>query len=252
MTEETPSLLHILRRPLADAESAESVGLVSGAIVFIVGGGTTLLIARGRDLPISGPGSIGQIVSIGGAVVAIVVFVVVGVLLRTTDARMRGANPQSRLDLHPLDTAALAFAHAIIALLGWIGIADVVERSFVDAVVFPFSAALLAGVAMGATAYIVFLSAAHLTATSLSLVLATFLVVGVFASMLSASDPHWWHKNLSALGVTDDISSLAFNLTLIVAGVIVTTIAHAATAHLPVRTEPERRGRSSARAALIV
>jgi len=74
----------------------------------------------------------------------------------------------------------------------------------------------------------------------------------VFASMLSASDPHWWHKNLSALGVTDDISSLAFNLTLIVAGVIVTTIAHAATAHLPVRTDAERRGRSSARAALIV
>ncbi len=249
---ETPSLLQVVRRPLADAASVESVGVIAGAIVFVVGGVVTLLVAQGRDLPISGPGSLGEIVAIGGAVVAVLVFVGVGLLLRTHDVRMREVDRPGRLELHLLDTAALAFAHAIIALLGWVGIADVVERSFVDAVVFPFSAALLAGVAMAVTAYAVFLSAAHLTATSLSLVLAIFLVVGVFTSMLTASDPHWWHRNLSALGVTDDVSALAFNVTLIIAGVIVTTIAHAATATLPQATPAGRRGRASVRTALVV
>ncbi len=248
----TPSLLQVLRRPLADAASVESVGLVAGALVFVVGGVTTFLLADGRDLPISGPGSVGEIVAIGGAVVAAVVLLAVGLLLRTREARLHGAARRGRLRLHPLDALALAVAHAIIALLAWTAIAAVVESSFIDAVVFPFSAALLAGVAMAVTAYAAFLSAAHLSPTSLSLVLAIFLVVGMFASMLTSSDPHWWQKNLSALGITGDVSSLAFNLTVIIAGVIVSTIAHAATAALPDGTPAERRGRASVRTSLIL
>src|SRR5947209_3772479 len=50
---QTPPVLHVLRHPLANAASVESVGLVSGGIVFVVGGAVTLLIAGGRDLPIS-------------------------------------------------------------------------------------------------------------------------------------------------------------------------------------------------------
>ncbi|HEY8319944.1 MAG TPA: DUF998 domain-containing protein [Amnibacterium sp.] len=249
---ETPSLLQVLRRPLADAASVESVGLVAGAIVFVVGGVTTFLIADGRDLPISGPGSVGEIVAIGGAIVAAVVLVAVALLLRRREARLHGTVRPGRLRLHPLDAIALAVAHAIIALLAWTAIAAVVELSFIDAVVFPFSAALLAGVAMAVTAYAAFLSAAHLSATSLSLVLAVFLVVGMFASMLTASDPHWWQKNLSSLGITGDVSALAFNLTLIIAGVIVSAIAHAATVALPDGTRAERRGRASVRTSLVL
>jgi hypothetical protein len=91
---------------------------------------------------------------------------------------------------------------------------------------------------------VVFLSSVHLTPMLLSLVLAAFLVVGALASMLSASDPHWWQENLSALGMTDDISALAFNLTLIIAGAIVTIIARYATATLPTAT---RRSSAAAR-----
>lgn len=83
----------------------------------------------------------------------------------------------------------------------------------------------------------------------LATMLAVFLVEGVVASMLTASDPHWWKMNLSALGMTDDISALAFNLTLIVAGFIVTTLARYATASIP-RTTPH--GVSRARTCLII
>ena len=84
---------------------------------------------------------------------------------------------------------------------------------------------------------------------ALATMLAVFLVEGVVASMLTASDPHWWKMNLAALGMTDDISALAFNLTLIVAGFIVTTLARYATASIP-RTTPH--GVSWARTCLII
>ena len=70
--------------------------------------------------------------------------------------------------------------------------------------------------------------------------------------MLSASDPHWWQENLSALGMTDDVSALAFNLTLIIAGAIVTVIARYATATLPTTTREELRRRTLLRSGLVL
>jgi hypothetical membrane protein len=97
-----------------------------------------------------------------------------------------------------------------------------------------------------------FLSSVRMTPMLLSLVLAVFLVVGVITAMLSSTDPLWWQKNLSALGITNDVSSLAFNLTLIVAGAIVTIVARYATAGLPAATPKERRGRDTVRYGLVV
>src|SRR4029453_11965746 len=66
------------------------------------------------------------------------------------------------------------------------------------------------------------------------------------------SDPHWWQENLSALGMTDDISALAFNLTLIIDGAIVTIIARYATATLPTATREELRSRTLLRSGLVL
>ncbi len=262
------SIARMLRRPVANAESVESVALVAGAGVFVFGSLVGLFFFWGRNVPISGPASLGAFfVAIGAVFVALIAFIAGRTLLRTgtpnrdhaplIDDLRAGLHVHNRLDvpgarLHWFDNAALALAHAFIALLGWIGLADLLERSFIGAVVFTLPAAVLAGVALAVTTYIVFLSAVNLTPMLLSLVLALFLVVGGLASMLSSSDPHWWKKNLSALGMTDDVSAFAFNVTLIIAGVIVTTIAHYATATIPVHTPAEVRGRNRVRIALIV
>jgi len=50
--------------------------------------------------------------------------------------------------------------------------------------------------------------------------------------MLTAQDPLWWQENLSALGMSSDVSGVAFNFTLIVAGVVISTLAGYATATL--------------------
>ena len=257
----------MLRRPVENAESVESVALVAGAGVFLLGGLVGTVFFWGRNAPISGPDSLGAFVAIGAAFVSVVAFIAGRMLLRNATPKHEhaqllgdlraGLHVRNRLDvpgarLHWFDNAALALAHAFIALLGWIGLADLLERSFIGAVVYTLPAAVLAGVALAVTGYVVFLSAVNLTPMLLSLVLALFLVVGALASMLSSSDPHWWKKNLSALGMTDDVSALAFNVTLIIAGVIVTTIAHYATATVPCRTPAEVKGRNRVRIALIL
>lgn len=235
----------VLRRPFQNAESRESAALLAAVGVLVVVTGVGLLAFRG-PLAISGPDSVGQFVAIGSAAAAVGVFVAAAVLARASTTTT-GALPVMRW----FDVASLAAAHGAIALLGWTGVASVVERSFVGAVLFPFSAAVLAGVAVALTAYLTIISAARMTPTRLSLVLMVFLVVGVFASMLSATDPQWWKKNLSTLGISDDVSALAFNLTVIIAGAIVTTIAHFGTAAITASTQRERRGRRLVRMELL-
>jgi hypothetical protein len=255
-TQPSTSIRRVLRHPAENAESLESVALLAGAVAFLVGLAVAWIFFWGRNVPIAGPASLGQFVAIGGAVVAIVAFVL-GRIVLSRPAPSLQDHVDDGLEvvgarLHWFDIVALALAHAVIVLLGWIGLADLLERSFIGAVVFTFPAAVLSGVAFAVTAYAVFLSSARLTPMLLSLVLAVFLVVGALASMLSSSDPQWWQKNLSALGITNDVSSLAFNLTLIIAGAIVPTSARYGTASLPTSTPLDLRHRNLVRVSLAL
>lgn len=254
MNQSTP-IRRLLRHPAANSESLESSALLAGAAAFAAGILLALIWFWDREVSISGPGSVGQFVALGSAVAAVATFAGAQLLLNdngTAVAKGNGGPPASQMRLRWYDIAALGLAHAFIALLGWLGLADLMGKSFAGAVVFTFPAAVLAAVAIAVTAYAAFLSAAHLTPMSVSTILIVFLVVGTLTSMLNATDPLWWQKNLSSLGITDDISALAFNLTLIIAGVIVTTVAHYATATIPVVSEKELRGRNMVRGELAL
>lgn len=255
-TQPSTSIRRVLRHPAENAESLESIALLVGAGAFVLGFAVGWIFFWGRDVPIAGSGSLGEFIAIGGAAIAVIAFVLGRLVLRAPAPGLHAAVddgldvPGTRL--HWFDIAALAVAHGVIVLLGWVGLSDLLERSFIGAVVYTFPAAVLAGVGFAVTAYAVFLSAARLTPMLLSLVLAVFLVVGALASMLSSSDPLWWQKNLSALGITGDVSSLAFNLTLIIAGAMVTIIARYGTASLPTSTPIEVRRRNVVRFGLAL
>nr|WP_256939692.1 hypothetical protein [Arthrobacter sp. BF1] len=244
-----------MRHPVASTESRESSALLIGAGVFVVTFIVAWLSFLGREIPISGRGSVGQFVALGSALAAIIMFVIARVLLNTnsTDgAALQGGQDFPTIRLRWYDIGALALAHAVVALLGWLAVADLMAKSFTGAMVFTVPGAILAAVAIAVSSYVVVLSSINLTPMSVSVILVVFLVAGSFTSMLSATDPLWWQKNLSTLGISDDISALAFNLTLIVAGVIVTTIAHYATAAIPVRTAKEVSGRNFVRGSLVL
>ncbi len=241
----------VIARPTDSAESIESFALVVGAAAFVVGLVVTTPLFWGHDLEIAGPASLGQFTAIAGGIVAGLAFVVARVLVHRRSAEADPFDvPGARL--HWFDILALALAHALIGVLAWTALASVLERSFQGAVVFTLPAIVLGSVALALSAYVAFLSGANMTPSLLSLVLAVFLVLGVIAAMLSSSDPLWWQKNLSALGMTDDLSAFAFNITLIVAGVIVTTIARYGTASLPAATEADVKRRRTVRVLLIL
>ncbi|MET0736449.1 MAG: DUF998 domain-containing protein [Microbacterium sp.] len=247
-TEPTPTTRRASRLFAAesgDAEdsserSLETLTLGVAAVSFVVAGLVALIVFRLQPAPISGPGSIGQFAALAGAVVAIVAFVAGRWIVR--DGSRFGL-------LDVIDVAALAFAHAVIALLSWTLLAVILERGFIGAEVFGLALVILAAAVAAVTAYLVFYSATHMDLQLLAVVLAVFLTEGIIASMLTASDPQWWKENLSALGMTDDISALAFNLTLIVAGIIVTTLARYATRGIPT---PNPKGVARVRLCLII
>ncbi|PRA83072.1 DUF998 domain-containing protein [Microbacterium sp. MYb66] len=221
----------------------EAIGLQISIFAFVLAALIALLVFRLHPAPISGPDSLGQFAALASAATAIIVFVL-GRIIAADPARGRRLGVVDIIDI-----AAFAFAHAMIALLGWTLAATIMEAGLIGAVVYPVPVLMLSGAAAGLTAYVTYYSATHLDLQLLATVLALFLVLGVLASMLTASDPQWWKENLSALGMTDDLSARTFNLTLIVAGILVTTLARYATKGIPT-TQP--RGVASVRTCLII
>jgi len=260
MRAEWDRLIERLRQTRAAAsarEVAETDALLTGAGAFVLGFLVSLAMFWHRTLAITGPWSVGAVAAIGGAVVAVCAFVVGRLAGRRETA---AADPPLVLDgfatpgqrLRWYELTAIAFAHAAVALLGLLGLAALLEAGFRDAPVFAFPGAVLVGVALALTAYVCALSAGALSPNTIALILAVFLVIGALTAMLEATDPHWWRDNLSALGMASNASAPAFNGTLIVAGVMVTTIARYATAALPVQDPRDRRGRDIVRVALIL
>ncbi|WP_426322591.1 DUF998 domain-containing protein [Microbacterium sp. E-13] len=223
--------------------SLESLALGVGAGAFVVVALVALIAFGLQAAPISGPGSVGQFAAIASAVVAFLAVIGGRILVRRH-------GEQHRLGvLDYIDGAALAFAHAVIALLGWTLLAVILEQAFIGAEVFAVSVLVLSGATAAMSGYLAFYSATHMDLQLLAVVLAVFLVFGVLASMLTASDPDWWKDNLSALGMSSNVSAFAFNITIIVAGFLVTTLARYSTRGIPT-TNPKGVGR--VRVSLIV
>lgn len=241
-----PTGVHATRRALDE----ESFALALGSVAFMVCAIVASFVFWERQIPIDGRQSVGDFTAIAGAIAAALSFAIAR--LRPRPAA-EGEAPQTEVARYWwIDLIALSAAYGVIALLGWIGVATILNHSFLGATLFATPAVVLAAAATALSAYLAFVSGAGLSPRHLSLVLAVFLVVGMVTAMLSSADPLWWQMNLSALGITHDISALTFNLTLIVSGIIVTTIARFGTASLPAWTASERRRRNVVRAFFIL
>lgn len=212
-----------LARIGATATTTESRAILVGGAALALGFVIGFIWIGGRTLPIAGGSSFGTIAAITAAALAAAAFVA-GYLLPSPGSRQRTHPERSRWRF-AVNVAALTVAHAAIALLLLVGVSVVMSDAFIDADIYPFSASLLVAIASGLASYAAFLSASGMTTTRMASVLAIYLVVGVMAAMLSTSDPHWWEKNISALGTGDDFSGWIFNVTLIIAGVLITAIA---------------------------
>jgi hypothetical membrane protein len=124
-----------------------------------------------------------------------------------------------------IDMFALSFIHGAIVLLLTIITFYVVSQAFQGVLIDKYASSVIVAATVLAASYTMYLLAANATTLMVSSALAVFLVSGALTSMITASDPYWWQMHLSSLGTGSGISSYAFNLTLIIGGMVIICIA---------------------------
>ncbi|TLP79994.1 hypothetical protein [Nesterenkonia sphaerica] len=141
-----------------------------------------------------------------------------------------------------IDTLALLVVHASIAVMGSLGIFRVFQEAFIGLTVDHLAGSVLLAVVGGVAAYFSFNSGARLTAFTLSTLLAVFMASGVLVSMIFAENPFWWHVMFSELGTGQAglTSFWTFNTTLVVSGIIITTLTAFITRDLEIWAGHER------------
>jgi hypothetical membrane protein len=207
-------------RTLLDVESEAFAVAIAVAIVTLIVGG---FLFAGTNPPIWGGVSLG-VASAGSILIAGVIVAYVGYW------RSRSVlGQQWRLELKPwkfiVDATSVALVHSVLAVLAAIATFLLLQRSFQGVVLdAPFTTIAMATVTALA-GYWIYISVSSITTPKLSSLLVLFMTFGTITAMATASDPAWWEYHFSQLGTFGDRSSSLFNLTLIIAGFLVTTFA---------------------------
>lgn len=199
----------------------ENLSLLLGAMGFIVGGGMSLLVLQ-PPAPLFGKGSVGETAALmGGAVSGLAFLTVMLVIGQSLLPWQRRLTRLRRV----IDLVGLTLVHASISLLAVAALFAVFADAFRELSLDGWASSFLIAGACAVGAYVAASSAGSLTTQSLSMLVAAFLVTGAFSSALTSSDPQWWQAHFSALGTVSDASGITFNFTLILTGVVLTTLA---------------------------
>lgn len=199
----------------------ESEALVAGFVAGGVGAAVGAIVFAGASPSIWGGWSIGLL--------AAIVVLVSGVVSSYTGYwRARHLPGQEwRLGLPSwkfiLDATNVAAVHALIAAIGTIAVFVLLSLSFRGVTLDGWVSAASVGAAAGLASYWIYLSVAKIDTAKLSTLLVLFISVTTLTSMATASDPLWWEYHFSLLGTLGDGSAGLFNVSLIIAGLLVTT-----------------------------
>ncbi|MCS6710506.1 hypothetical protein JSY14_00165 [Brachybacterium sp. EF45031] len=206
-------------QPLTTARTEDTALALAGvgaAAGVVVG----LLTLRGTS-PLFGEGSIGQAAALSAAGTSLLVAAgVLWVLTPRTQPWLRR--------LHPLHRGwtvfGLAVLHAALALMVTSALFAVFQQAFRGVALDPMASTFWVAAASAAAAYLTASSAAEMTTRSLSSLLVMFAVTGALAAALLAPDPRWWESYFSILGTGTGGSRVAFNLTLLLTGLVLVTV----------------------------
>lgn len=199
-------------------ESVAQIMSMSGAaIAFLTG----LIVFNSSGTSLSGQVSVATVTSILVAVLGSAAFAVSYVRVASRTIRWR----QWRLIWRIRDVASLTIAASAMAAMGALAVFTVFQRMFQGLRLGQLAATLMAAATVAAACYLLANIAQAMNTSGVAALLGAFLAAGVVASTLTADDPGWWQKNFSALGMSSEASSSAFNFTVITAGVVLSTLA---------------------------
>jgi len=194
---------------------------MAGGIAAVAGGLAGAIAFAGSAPSLWGGWSIGLLA-------AIVVLIIAVITSYTSYWRARHLPGQEwRLSLAPwkfiLDATNVAAVHALIAAIGTIAVFVLLALSFRGVTLDGWVAAASVAAGAGLSCYLVYLSTSRIDTSKLSGLLVIFISVTTLTSMATASDQQWWEYHFSLLGTLGDASASLFNISLIVAGLLVTT-----------------------------
>lgn len=191
---------------------ATVVGFALGAV-----GGAAVL--QGATRPFGGSGGVIVPVALVAGVIAAVAFAVSTRLHRPGET---APMPRWQAVISNLSAVAVTVALAAVTSLGVLLTGQVLETSLQGLELSTLGGSVLTGVAAALGARFSFHAGSALKAGDLVGLLSTFLVIGTFLAMTTATEPDWWRRNFSQLGM--GAGGWAFNGTLIVAGLLIATV----------------------------
>lgn len=207
--------------PTLRTESRAIYVALAGGLVGTVLGIITATVFP--PLPLAGGWSFGSIASIAAGVVA-----------ATASAlgywRARSLLGQEwRHSLSPamfsINMIAVVLVHAMFCVLAVLLVFLVLSFGFIGLEIDAFWATALMAVVLGLSSYFPYLSVSRMNTQRMSSMLMSFVVIGTMTSMVTSPDERWWETHFSQLGTFWSVSSLVFNGTLVVGGLLVTTFA---------------------------
>ncbi|WP_345435615.1 DUF998 domain-containing protein [Microbacterium gilvum] len=202
-----------------EAESGAQIAAMAGALVGVVLG---LWLCGGRLTPLWGAEtSVGLVAAFAGAVTGLPTAAIVYLRVASRRVWWRRRHRLRRT----LDVAGVSVSATAVPALVMLSTFAVFGRAFRDLALDGLAATTVVALVAAAAGYALALLAYGLDTRSLAVLLLLFVVGGVFASMLTADDPAWWTLNFSMLGAGGYTSSAVFNVTIIVAGVMLLTLA---------------------------
>lgn len=122
------------------------------------------------------------------------------------------------------DCVTLAVAYTIISIVITAVAIYAFSEAFKGVMMPSTSAVMVVAVFAAITVYGIINTSVHLQSSDIVNALTLFIAGGVYASMATSQDPYWWQINFSSLGTTSSFSSLAFNITLILAGLLLLSL----------------------------
>ncbi|SJM69103.1 DUF998 domain-containing protein [Agrococcus casei] len=190
------------------AWGAAALGLLFGLISF--GGEARPIAAHAGELDVTQPAA-------GTAsLITAAAFLLSTLLHRRHETR---AMPGWQRAVSHISTAMLTVVFGAVAFMAVLTAGEILALGLQGFVPAPIAAALLTAIASAAGSWLAFQAGIELRTRNLTQLLFGYLTIGTLFAMITAADPLWWQLHFSSLG-----NAWAFNLTVIVAGLLVAAV----------------------------
>lgn len=202
----------------AEAQRHESQATLAAWAAFGLGLLFGLVALWGEPRPIAatpGEATVAQPAAGIAAIIAAAAFVLSTLLHRR---RETAAMPGWQRTVSHISTVALTLAFGAVAYMGVLTGGEILGLGLRGLEAPAVGGALLSAIASAAAGWLAFQAGIELRTRDLATLLFAYLTIGTVFAMLTAADPRWWERHFSELG-----TGWAFNVTVIVAGLLVAT-----------------------------